>query len=188
MTSAPVKNVVVRQLGSVPGVSAAEVAQTNVIAVTAIAADPAQAALIANTYAKAFVTYQQNVALNGLTAAEAQLRTQIRVLGKQISALHGAPQTALVNQQVVLKEQLAQMQVNASAGTGGVALVTPAVAPGSPSAPKPLQNGLLGLVAGLVLGLAAAFLRDNLDDAVSTKDAAEQLTGTPVLAMVPMVT
>ena len=176
------------KLGSAPGVAAAEVAQTNVIAVTAIAADPAEAALIANTYARAFVTYQQTVALNGLTAAEAQLRSQIRSLGKQISTLHGAPQAALVNQQVVLKEQLAQMQVNASAGSGGVALVTPAVAPTSPSAPKPVQNGLLGLAAGLVLGLAAAFLRDNLDDAVATKDAAEQLTGTPVLAMVPMVT
>ena len=87
-----------------------------------------------------------------------------------------------------MKEQLAQMQVNASAGNSGVALVTPASAPTSPSAPKPVQNGLLGLAAGLVLGLGAAFLRDNLDDAVATKDTAEQLTGTPVLAMVPMVT
>ena len=188
VTSAPVQSAVSRKLGSAPGVAAAEVAQTNVIAVTAIATDPAQAALIANTYARAFVAYQQTVALTGLTAAETQLHAQIRSLGKQISTLQGAAQTALVNQQVVLKEQLAQMQVNASAGNSGVALVTPAVAPTAPSAPKPVQNGLLGLAAGLVLGLAAAFLRDNLDDAVAAKDAAEQLTGTPVLAMVPMVT
>ena len=190
VTSAPVKSAVSRKLGSVPGVSAAEVAQTNVISVTAIATGPAQAALVANTYATAFVTYQQTVALNGLTAAEAQLRTQIRSLGKQISGLRGASAqaAALVNQQVVLKEQLAQMQVNGSVATGGLELVTPAQAPTSPSAPKPVQNGLLGLVAGLVLGLAAAFLRDNLDDAVATKDETEQLTGNPVLAMVPMVT
>jgi capsular polysaccharide biosynthesis protein len=188
VTSAPVQSAVGRKLGSAPGVTAAEVAQTNVIAVTAIAGDPAQAALIANTYALEFVAYQQTVALTGLTAAEAQLRAQIRSLDKQLSTLNGAAQTALVNQQVVLKEQLAQIQVNASAGNKGVALVTPAVAPTAPSSPKPVQNGLLGLVAGLVLGLAAAFLRDNLDDAVATKDAAQQLTGTPVLAMVPMVT
>ena len=189
VTSAPVKNKVTRQLGSAPAVSAAEVAQTNVIAITAIAADPALAARTANTYARAFVTYQQTVAYNGLTAAEAQLRLQIRSLTKQISKLHGASQlTAQVNQQVVLKEQLAQMQVNGSTAGGGVALVTPAEPPVSPSAPKPVQNGLLGLAAGLILGLAAAFLRDNLDDAVATKDEAEQLTGTPVLAMVPMVT
>src|ERR1035441_7940346 len=80
------------------------------------------------------------------------------------------------------------MQVNGSVATGGLELVTPAQAPTSPSAPKPVQAGLLGLAAGLILGLAAAFLRDNLDDAVATKDEAEQLTGTPVLAMIPMVT
>jgi succinoglycan biosynthesis transport protein ExoP len=188
VTSAPVQSVVSRKLGSAPGVSAAEVAQTNVIAITAIASNPAQAALIANAYASAFVTYQQKVAFNGLTAAEAQLRSQIRSLDKQISGLRGGSvQAALVNQQVVLKEQLAQMQVNGSVSSGGLELVTPAQAPTSPSAPKPVQNGLLGLAAGLVLGLAAAFLRDNLDDAVTTKDATEQLTGTPVLAMVPMV-
>ena len=48
-------------------------------------------------------------------------------------------------------------------------VVTPAGVPGSPSSPKPTENGLLGLVAGLVLGLAAAFLRESLDDAVSTQ-------------------
>ena len=188
VTSAPVQSAVSRKLGNAPGVAASEVAQTNVIAVTAMAASPTRAALIANSYAQAFVAYQRTVAIGGLTAAESQLHAQIRSLGKQISTLGGAAQTALVNQQVVLKEQLAQMQVNASAGDSGVALVTPAVAPTAPSSPKPTQNGLLGLAAGLVLGVAAAFLRDNFDDAVATKDVAEQLTGTPVLAMVPMVT
>jgi succinoglycan biosynthesis transport protein ExoP len=192
VTGAQVKEAVEKKLGAAPGVSAAEVAQTNVIAVSAIAASPARAALVANTYARAFVTYQQTIAFHSLGAAEAQLRTQIKALAKQINHLHGAASgssqvTALVNQEVVLKEQLAQMQVNSSVTTGGVELVTPAQPPTSPSAPKPLQTGLLGLAAGFVLGLAAAFLRDSLDDAVTTKDAAEQLTGTPVLAVVPMV-
>ena len=168
-------------------------AQTNVIAITAIAADPALAARTANTYARAFVTYQQTVALNGLTAAEAQLRTQIRSLKKQISNLHGTPggssqSDALVNQQVVSRSSWPRCRSTVRWRSDGVALVTPAEAPTSPSAPKPVQNGLLGLAAGLILGLAAAFLRDNLDDAVATKDEAEQLAGTPVLAMVPMVT
>jgi capsular exopolysaccharide synthesis family protein len=193
VTSAQVKSTVSRKLGAAPpGVSAAEVAQTNVIAITATAAKPAQAARIANTYASAFVAYQRTVTFRSLTAAELQLRTQIKALGKQITKLHGtsggASQiTALVNQEVVLKEQLAQMQVNGSVATGGLELVTPAQAPTSPSTPKPAQDGLLGLAAGLVLGLAAAFLRDNLDDAVATKDAAEHLAGAPTLAMVPMV-
>jgi receptor protein-tyrosine kinase len=43
------------------------------------------------------------------------------------------------------------------------------------------------LAAGLVLGLGAAFLRDSLDDALSSKDAAERLGNAPVLGLVPMV-
>jgi len=192
VTSAPVTNAVRRRLGSVPGVSATEVAQTNVIAITAVATAPAEAARIANAYASAFVSYQQTVALNGLAAAEGQLQTQIRSLGTQIRQLRSSSATssqlgALVNQQAVLKEQLTQMQVNGTEDTGGLALVTPAEAPSAPSSPKPDEDGVLGLAIGLILGLVAAFLRESLDDAVTTKEAAEEFGGATVLAAVPMI-
>ena len=38
-----------------------------------------------------------------------------------------------------------------------------------------------------MLGLGAAFLRDSLDDALTSKEATERLGGAPVLALVPMV-
>jgi capsular exopolysaccharide synthesis family protein len=79
------------------------------------------------------------------------------------------------------------MQVSGSVDTGPVALVTPAQAPVSPSSPKPSQDALLGLVAGLALGLAAAFLRDSLDDRLTSKEATEHAGGAPVLAMIPAV-
>jgi capsular exopolysaccharide synthesis family protein len=192
VTSAPVTSAVQRKLGSVPSVSAAEVGQTNVIAITASSAAPARAALIANVYANAFVSEQRTVALDSLAAAEAQLRTQIRTIGKQIKQLRGnsnaaSEQTALINQQAVLSEQLTQMQVNSEGETDGLVLVTPAQPPTSPSSPKPTEDGLLGLVAGLILGLAAAFLRESLDDAVASKEMAEEFGGATVLAAVPMV-
>ena len=70
---------------------------------------------------------------------------------------------ALRNQEAVLKEQYSQLQVTgaeaaAGSATGGVELVTPAQPPAAPSSPKPVQDTLLGLLAGLILGLAAAFL------------------------------
>jgi polysaccharide biosynthesis transport protein len=192
VTSAPVTNAVRRRLGSAPGVSATEVAQTNVIAITAVATIPAQAARIANAYAAAFVSYQQTVALNSLAAAEGQLRGQIRSLSTQIKQLRtssgtASELTALVNQQAVLKEQLTQMQVNGTGDTGGLALVTPAVPPSSPSSPKPVEDGLLGLAIGLILGLGAAFLRESVDDAVTSKEAAEEFGGATVIAAVPMI-
>jgi len=192
VTSAPVTSAVRGQLGSAPSVTASEVAQTNVISITAISTVPARAATIANAYAKAFVADQQTVALKNLTSAESQLRGQIKSIAKQIKQLHGtagtaSEQTALINQQAVLSEQLTQMQVNGSAETGGLTVVTPAETPTSPSSPKPTENGLLGLAAGLILGLAAAFLRESLDDAVASKETAEEYGGATVLAAVPMV-
>jgi capsular exopolysaccharide synthesis family protein len=192
VNSAPVTGRVRHQLGSAPAVTAAQVAQTNVIGINAIAAIPARAALIANAYAKAFVNDQRTTALDSLKTTEAQLRGQVKSVERQIKQLRrtsgtASEVTALVNQQAVLSEQLTQMQVNGSGDTGDLAIVTPAQAPTSPSSPKPVRDGLLGLVAGLILGLAAAFLRESLDDAVASKETAEEFGGATVLAAVPMV-
>ena len=192
VTSAPVQQAVRAQLNSAPAVSAAEVGQTNVMAITATSEAPSQAALVANLYATAFVQYRQSVAERSLATAEAQLRSQITSLTQQLKPFRGnttSPEaSALLNQQAVLKEQLAQMQVSGAVNTGNVVLVTPAQTPVSPSSPKPVQDALLGLAAGLALGLGAAFLRDSLDDKLSSKEAAEHAAGAPVLAMTPVVT
>ena len=191
VTSAPVQQAVRAQLNSAPAVSAAEVGQTNVMAITATSDVPSQAARVANLYATAFVQYRQAVAESSLATAEAQLRSQISSLTQQLKSFQGnttSPEaSALLNQQAVLKEQLAQMQVSGAVDTGDVVLVTPAQTPTSPSSPKPVQDALLGLAAGLALGLGAAFLRDSLDDKLSSKEAAEHAGGAPVLAMIPVV-
>jgi len=192
VTSAPVQQAVRAQLGSAPRVSASEVGVTDVIAITATSQVPSRASLIANLYSNAFVQYRQAVASRSLTTAEAQLRSQISSLGQQLNSFarntNSPGASALLNQQAVLKEQLAQMQVSGAVDTGEVALVTPAQTPTSPSSPKPTQDALLGLAAGLALGLGAGFLRESLDDRLTSKEAAEHAGGAPVLAMTPVVT
>jgi tyrosine-protein kinase len=191
VTSAPVQQAVRDQLGSASAVSASQVGQTNVMAITATNHVPSRAALVANAYATAFVQYQQSVEERSLASAEAQLRSQINSLTRQLKPFGhnttSAEASALLNQQAVLKEQLAQMQVSGAVDTGAVVLVTPAQTPVSPSSPKPVQDALLGLAAGLALGLGAAFLRDSLDDKLTSKEAAEHVGGAPVLAMTPVV-
>ena len=192
VTSAPVQQAVRQRLGSTPTVSATEIGQTDVIAITATSRVPSDAALIANLYANDFVQYRQGVASQSLASAEAQLRSQISSIEKQLRSVSGAATSAeasaLLNQEAVLKEQLAQTQVSGSVDTGDVALVTPAQTPSSPSSPKPTQDALLGLAAGLALGLGAAFLRESLDDRLTSKEATEHAGGAPVLAMTPAVT
>jgi capsular exopolysaccharide synthesis family protein len=189
VTSAQVQDQVRAKLGSVPGISAAEVGETNVIAVTAVSSNPALAARIANTYAKAFVSWSTATTISNLSVAENQLVGQINALGNEIRKLpaSSAQATALSNQQAVLKGQLAQLQVAGATASSGLELVTPAAAPTSPSSPHPVQNALLGLIAGLALGVGAAFFRHNLDDTLTTGDAVERVSGAAVLAMVPVV-
>jgi succinoglycan biosynthesis transport protein ExoP len=191
VTSAPVQQAVRAQLNSAPVISASEVGQTNVMAITATSNVPSQAARIANVYATAFVQYQQSVAERNLANAEAQLRSQISSLTQQLKPFRRnttAPEaTALLNQQAVLKEQLAQMQVSGAVDTAAVVLVTPAQTPTSPSSPNPVHDALLGLAAGLVLGLGLAFLCHSLDDKLASKEAVEHAGGSPVLAMTPVV-
>jgi capsular exopolysaccharide synthesis family protein len=191
VTSASVQQAVRNRLKSTPAVSVSEVGQTNVMAITAVSQVPSQASLIANLYATAFVQYRQQIASQSLTTAEAQLRSQISSIGQQVKSLGRNPTSAeasaLLNQEAVLKEQLAQMQVSGATDTGDVALVTPAQTPVSPSSPKPVQDALLGLAAGLALGIGAAFLRHSFDDRLASKEATEHAGGVPVLAMTPLV-
>jgi tyrosine-protein kinase len=191
VNSAQVQSAVRKELGgSAPGVSAAQVGQTNVIALTAVSPDPALAARTANAYASAFVAWSTATALSNLATAEKQLNGQIIAIGKELVGLppgNSLQASALSAQQAVLKGQLAQLQVAGSAASTGLELVTPAVAPAAPSSPRPAQEALLGLVAGLIIGIAAAFLRDSLDDTLASGEAVELISRAPVLATVPMV-
>jgi capsular exopolysaccharide synthesis family protein len=197
ITNAQVKGQVTKKLGFTSNISAAEAGQTNVISLTATARTPLQAAQVANTYAQTFVAYQRTNAINAITATEQQLQGQINALNAQLQPLEsekspsaGTTSTisALTSQEAVLQEQLAQLQVTGSQTPGGVEVVSAASPPTSPSSPKPLRDGAIALVLGLLLGVGAAFAAEYFDDKVYTKDEAERLSGgVPVLAMIPLM-
>lgn len=197
VTSGPVEAAAAKKLGYAPSISASEVGQTNVIALTATASTPARAADAANAYTTAFVADQRTEAINALTSVEQQLQSQINGINHQLQPLEAeinpssstsATVSALSSQESVLKEELAQLEVTGAVSPGGVEIVSRAGAPKSPSSPKPVRDGLIGLLIGLLLGIGAAFAAEYFDDKVYTKDQAERLTGgVPVLAMIPKV-
>lgn len=190
LTSAPVVGAVEARLHDTHlNVSSAEEGQTEVIAVTATDTSPSRAALIANTYAKEFVSYETKNAVQTLTTVELQLESQINAIDSQLSAESGTPQgTALGEQETVLKEQLAQLQVMGVETSGGVELVSPASVPTVPSSPKKTQNITLGLLAGLLLGITTALVVNQFDDAIGSKEEVERAAeDIPVMGVIPLV-
>jgi capsular exopolysaccharide synthesis family protein len=66
-------------------------------------------------------------------------------------------------------------------------LLLPAGLPQDPVSPDMILIGILGVVAGLALGIALAFLRERLDDSLRGRVDLETNVGAPVLAVIPKV-
>jgi capsular polysaccharide biosynthesis protein len=82
-----------------------------------------------------------------------------------------------------LSRQVSEISPSASAVTATVwerATVTD-----YPVSPKPLRNGLLGLVLGAMLGVIVAFVLENLDDSWRSVEQVEQVSGVPTVGIIP---
>ncbi|MEL4504876.1 polysaccharide biosynthesis tyrosine autokinase [Luteococcus sp. H138] len=64
-------------------------------------------------------------------------------------------------------------------------IVKPAEAAKAPASPKPLRNLALGLIAGLMLGLGLALLRDRLDTSVTSERDVKELTDETIIGAIP---
>jgi len=189
LSSEPVRTAVREELGSAPPVSATPMGQTDIIQVTATDKDPQRAALLANTYASAYIDYRRKQSVDDVLAASQQVQTKISDLQAEIDRATGPQKDSLVAAQNLFKQKLDQLQVDGALKQGGAQLVTPAVASGKPVAPKPARSGFIATALGLFLGLGVAFVREFLDDSVKSKEDLERAApGLNVLGLVPVVT
>jgi non-specific protein-tyrosine kinase len=63
-------------------------------------------------------------------------------------------------------------------------ITQPATAPGSPDSPQPLLNVALGLIFGLVVGIALAVARDILDTRIKTADELAKVANSPTMGVI----
>ncbi len=207
LKSEPVRAMVAAQLGSATSVSAAGLGETDVIRVSAVSPKPAVAAGMANAYARAYIDFRRKQAVDDLLAAGTEIQAKVDDLQKKIDDLDarinavsdpiaqtgvrenvGPQKDQLVSQQGTFKQHLDQIQVDAGLTTGRAQLVTPASPPTVPIKPTPLRSGILAFVIGLLLGVCLAFLRDHLDDTITTKaDLDRASPGLSVIGVIPAV-
>lgn len=84
-----------------------------------------------------------------------------------------------------LLERYKEIGVAGGIGSNNVAIVDAAEVPTQPFTPQPLMNILLALLGGTAIGLAAAFLLEQLDGAIKNPIEIEQSLGLPVLGVIP---
>ncbi|HEY0757969.1 MAG TPA: polysaccharide biosynthesis tyrosine autokinase [Acidisarcina sp.] len=84
-----------------------------------------------------------------------------------------------------LQERLKEASITAGLTGVTINVVDMARIPASPVAPRRLLNLLIGLGAGMFLGVVLAFVLEALDDTLRTSENVEQVSKLPVLTVVP---
>ncbi len=153
-------------------VSAQVSATSGLLQVSATGSSSSFAASLANTVAKVVVSQ-----------ANAQTRTQFTQLARtvkgEIARLRSAATPGRASELAFYADELGRL--NTLAGFAGSAqLVAPAQLPG-PSSPSRARSALLGLLFGLLLAIAAAFLRDSTDRRLRSAQEMRQSYELPVV-------
>jgi succinoglycan biosynthesis transport protein ExoP len=84
-----------------------------------------------------------------------------------------------------LYTKLQEANVSAGIKATNITIVDPARSQSVPVRPKPVTNLALGVILGAFLGLAIAFTADNLDRTVTTPGEVEEISGKPVIGVIP---
>lgn len=84
-----------------------------------------------------------------------------------------------------LLERFKEIGTIGGLGESDAEVVDTALAPRSPFEPRPVRNLLVGLIAGLAIGLAAAFGIEFIDDTIKVSEDAKNKLRLPALGLVP---
>ncbi len=146
-------------------VKAEPIAQTYIVAITASAGDPDEAAEVATSFAEQTVANRT-----------AQMHDQI---DRVLDGLKSGQQSAQDREQIAKLERLRE------GPDPTLRVATEATPQTAPVKPKPILSVLAGLLAGLVLGVAAAFASQILDPKLRREEQLRTLYRLPVIGRIP---
>jgi capsular polysaccharide biosynthesis protein len=188
-----------------PGALAAQVTvavppNSEVLQISCSAGNPLAAADCAQAFAKAYLQNRDTQAAQSISAQLKALQSKITALQKtaaglsaQIASLpsnapsRASAQTDLNADNSELTQLSNQVAVLTAAGAGnsGGSIITTAVPPANPTTPKKKIVLPSAVVAGLVIGLALAFLTDRRDKRIRGAHNVERVLGLPAMLTVP---
>lgn len=155
-------------------VTATPVGGSSLIALQAVSPSASQAQQIANTFA-------QQVIVQRTAALHRAVSTVLPGLRAQLAAESPAVRTT----DPTLTSQIRQLEQLQSAPDPTIALASPAELPTAPYTPRSKLAVAAGLVGGLLIGIAAAFLFDMLDPKLQREEQIRDVLGLRVLARIP---
>ena len=123
-----------------------------------------------------------------LAAAVAKEKVEVGVLNQLLIEHNLLKRESETNQQLYdnLLQRLKDATVSAGLRATNIHIIDLAKPPGSPVRPQKRLNTFIGLIVGLTLGLALAFVKEAVDTSIKSIDEAERLTNAPALAVVPL--
>jgi capsular exopolysaccharide synthesis family protein len=186
-TSRPVANLVRDdlRLAATPSlddlVTVEALGSSRVLRFTARTSHPDEAAEIARSVASSYLTHRRTKTqqtLSGVTDALAERQQQLESALDRLAATPADPRARadvaaerrdLESQLGQITTQLASLDIPVTGGAGGELLNEPEENT-SQSAPRPVVNGVLALLIGLLAGLALAVMRNRFDNVAHDED------------------
>jgi capsular exopolysaccharide synthesis family protein len=153
-------------------ISVQPVAQSNIVAVTAKGDTPEEARQLANAFATEAVADRTEQVHNAIDAQLPQIQAQLQAnTNPAVAATLGA--------------ELAQFQTLRNAQDPSFRVETLADLPQEAASPRPVLSIAAGLLGGVILGIAAAFVAQALDRRVRRESQLRRQFRLPILARIP---
>lgn len=150
-------------------IKAEPLAQSNIVIISARATSPEEATDIVNAFAGESI--------------EEQTDTIHEFIDENLPALEA--QLDRGEGSVELEAGIAELEARSQTKDSTLQIQTPATEPTAPVTPRPLLTVVAGLLAGVILGIAAAFALQVLDPRLRREEQLRRLYRLPILTRIP---